>query len=70
MPRSAAPHLHQLSQQVFASSYIEAMRWALAVPVAILIGGALACLTMRREVGPASVPASAGLAAAASVGEA
>ena len=70
IPRSAAPQLHQLTQQVFASSYIEAMHWARAVPVAILIAGALACLTMRREAGPASVTASAGLATAASVGEA
>jgi len=70
IPRSAAPQLHQLTQQVFASSYIEAMHWARAVPVAILIAGALACLTTRREAGPASVTASAGLATAASVGEA
>jgi hypothetical protein len=70
IPRSAAPHLHQVTQQVFASSYIEAMHWALAVPAAILIAGALACLTMRHEAGPASVTASAGLTTAASVGEA
>jgi len=46
------------------------VHWARAVPVAILIAGALACLTTRREAGPASVTASAGLATAASVGEA
>jgi EmrB/QacA subfamily drug resistance transporter len=64
-PRSAMPHLHELSQEVFARSYIEAMHWALAVPVAVLVVGVLACLAMRREPGPASAAASSvGLAAA------
>ncbi len=52
-PRSLAPQLHRLIQDVFARSYIEAMHWALAVPVAILLAGALACLTMRRQAAPA-----------------
>jgi EmrB/QacA subfamily drug resistance transporter len=59
IPRSVAPHLHQLIQEVFARSYIEAMHWALAVPVAILVAGALACLAMRREAGPAAAAAPA-----------
>jgi EmrB/QacA subfamily drug resistance transporter len=63
-PRSAAPHLHQLIQEVFARSYIEAMHWALAVPVAILVVGALACLAMRREPRPESAASPVGLAAA------
>jgi MFS family permease len=51
-------------------SYIEAMHWALAVPVAVLIAGALACLTMRPEAETASAAPPVGLTAAASVGEA
>jgi EmrB/QacA subfamily drug resistance transporter len=69
-PRSVAPHLHQLIHEVFAQSYIQAMHWALAVPVAILAAGALACLIMRRETRPAPATASVGLAAAASASEA
>lgn len=35
------------------------MHWALAVPVAILVAGVLACLAMHREAGPASTAVSA-----------
>ena len=64
-PHSAAAHLHQLVHEVFASSYIAAMHWALAVPVAILVAGALACLAMRREAAPAgtAAPAAASMVA-------
>ena len=58
-PPSLAPHLDQLIHEVFAGSYIEAMHWALAVPAVILVIGALACLTMRREPGPAQSANSA-----------
>ncbi len=56
--RSLALHLQAVIHGVFAGSYIEAMHWALAVPVAILVAGALACLAMRREPGPASAAGS------------
>jgi MFS family permease len=63
-PRSLAPHLHRVIQEVFAQSYIQAMHWALAVPVAILVAGALACLTMRRDAPAASAsgPAATSMA--------
>jgi EmrB/QacA subfamily drug resistance transporter len=59
-PRALAPQLHRLIQEVFARSYVEAMHWALAIPVAILLVGALACLAMRREPEPATAAVSAG----------
>jgi EmrB/QacA subfamily drug resistance transporter len=66
-PRSLVPHLYQLSHEVFAASYIEAMHWALAVPVALLIAGALACLAMRRQPEPAQAAGSAATSTAALV---
>jgi hypothetical protein len=70
-PRSLVPHLYQLSHEVFAASYIEAMHWALAVPVAILVAGVLACLAMRRqpEPAPAAGPAATSTAVLAQTGE-
>ena len=67
--RSDAAHLQQLIHQVFAASYIQAMHWALAVPVAILAVGALACLAMRRETRPTSTAASAATSMAAAASE-
>jgi hypothetical protein len=64
-PPSLAPHLNRLIHEVFAGSYIEAMHWALAVPVALLVAGSLACLAMRREPGPAPTPGSAATSVAA-----
>jgi EmrB/QacA subfamily drug resistance transporter len=61
-PSALVPHLRALIQDVFASSYIDAMHTALAIPVAVLLAGALACLLLRRApqptVTPASVPAA------------
>jgi hypothetical protein len=66
-----AAHLHQLSHEVFAGSYIQAMHWALAVPVVILVAGALACLAMRREPARASTasPAATSIAVVAQASE-
>jgi hypothetical protein len=43
------------------------MHWALAVPVTILVAGALACLAMRRETAPALAAGSAAASTAALV---
>jgi EmrB/QacA subfamily drug resistance transporter len=61
---SLALHLQEVIHEVFAGSYIEAMRWALGVPVAILVVGTLACLTMRREPAHASTAGSPATSAA------
>ncbi len=41
---------------MFARAYIAAMRPALAIPAALLIAGALACLLLRRDPVPGPVP--------------
>jgi hypothetical protein len=70
-PPSLASHLYQLSHEVFAASYIEARRWAFAVPVVILVAGALACLAMRRQAEPAPTvnPAATSTAVLAQTGD-
>jgi EmrB/QacA subfamily drug resistance transporter len=56
-PRALVPHLRLLVQDVFARSYVDAMHAALAIPVAVLLAGALACLLLRRAPHPAASPA-------------
>jgi EmrB/QacA subfamily drug resistance transporter len=46
--------VRQLGHDVFTRAYVEAMRPALALPVAVLLLAALACLAVRR---PATAPA-------------
>jgi MFS family permease len=55
-PSALVPHLRALVQDVFARSYIDAMHTALAIPAAVLLAGALACLLLRRAQ-PATSPA-------------
>jgi len=53
LPAAARGHL---IHDVFARAYIAAMRPALAIPAALLIAGALACLLLRRDPVPGPVP--------------
>jgi hypothetical protein len=52
-PRPLIPQLRSLIHDVFTHGYITAMRPTLAIPVAILIAGAAACLLLRRTPAPA-----------------
>jgi hypothetical protein len=47
-PASLVPRLEHLTHDVFAGAYVTAMHPTLALSVAILIGGAAACLLLRR----------------------
>jgi EmrB/QacA subfamily drug resistance transporter len=58
-PAALVPHLRLLIQDVFARSYIDAMHTALALPVAVLLVGALACLLLRGAPRPVADPAPA-----------
>ena len=53
-PAALIPHLRQLTRDVFTHGYITAMHAALAIPVAILLAGAVACLLPRRHPTPRS----------------
>jgi EmrB/QacA subfamily drug resistance transporter len=48
-PAALAPRLRDLIQDVFARAYVAAMHPALAIPVALLLAGALACVLLRRS---------------------
>jgi EmrB/QacA subfamily drug resistance transporter len=56
-PASLVPRLEDLTHDVFASAYVTAMHPTLALSVAILTGGAAACLLLRRA--PAAGPPGA-----------
>jgi EmrB/QacA subfamily drug resistance transporter len=47
-PASLVPRLEHLTHDLFASAYVTAMHPTLALSVAILTGGAAACLLLRR----------------------
>jgi EmrB/QacA subfamily drug resistance transporter len=49
IPAALALRLAHLSHDVFARAYIAAMHSALALPVALLLAGALSCLLLRRS---------------------
>jgi len=49
VPAALALRLAHLSHDVFARAYIAAMHSALALPVALLLAGALSCLLLRRS---------------------
>jgi len=53
-PAQLLPELGRLIRDVFAHSYITAMRPTLAISVAALLAGAAACLLLRRH--PSAVP--------------
>ena len=53
LPAAARGHL---VHDVFARAYIAAMHPTLAIPAALLISGALACLLLRRDATPGAVP--------------
>ena len=74
-PRPLIPQLRSLIHDVFTHGYVTAMRPTLAIPVAILIAGAGACLLLRRRPAPgadaapaAAQPAQATQSAATTVG--
>jgi MFS family permease len=48
-PAPLVPQLQRLIHDVFAHGYIAAMRPTLAIPVALLLAGAVACLLLRRH---------------------
>src|SRR5215471_1798850 len=48
-PAPLAGQLRSLIHDVFAHGYLAAMRPALAIPVAVLLAGAAACLLLRRD---------------------
>ncbi|MGH3306012.1 MAG: hypothetical protein ACRDOK_31015, partial [Streptosporangiaceae bacterium] len=60
VPAPLVPRLDQLAHAVFVQSYVQAMRPTLAISVALLLAGAVACLLLRRH--PAGRPASQGAA--------
>jgi EmrB/QacA subfamily drug resistance transporter len=57
IPAPLAHELGRLAHGVFARAYLAAMHPALAIPVAVLIAGALGCLLLRRSPAPATVAA-------------
>jgi EmrB/QacA subfamily drug resistance transporter len=62
IPAPLTTQLRHLTTGIFASSYVTAMRPALAVAAALLLAGAAACLLLRRHQAPApqQPPTSAG----------
>jgi hypothetical protein len=55
IPPELAGRIRSLTDDVFRHAYITAMRPALAVPVAVLLAGAAACLLLaRRAAGPSA----------------
>jgi EmrB/QacA subfamily drug resistance transporter len=58
-PPPLIPQLRSLIHDVFTHGYITAMRPTLAIPVAILIAGAAACLLLRRTPAPGADAAPA-----------
>jgi EmrB/QacA subfamily drug resistance transporter len=58
VPRPLRPQLQHLIHSVFTSSYIEAMRTTLAIPVALLLLCAICCALLIRPPQPATVRAA------------
>jgi EmrB/QacA subfamily drug resistance transporter len=56
-PAVLIPKLRQLIQDVFTHGYLTAMRPALAISVALLLAGAVACLLLRQRPQVAAAPA-------------
>jgi EmrB/QacA subfamily drug resistance transporter len=55
-PAAVVPRLERLIHDVFARAYIAAMHPTLAISVALLLAGALACLLLRRTPAAGTVP--------------
>jgi len=57
LPPQVAARIADLSHQVFAHAFLDAMRPTLLVPVAVLAVGALSCLAVRRRPRAEAAPA-------------
>ncbi len=68
VPAPLIPRIRHLTSDVFAHGYIAAMRPALAVPVAALLAGALACALLRRAAAPPPSPSDLPVPAAKDAG--
>jgi EmrB/QacA subfamily drug resistance transporter len=64
LPPQVASRIAELSHQVFAHAFLDAMRPALLVPVAVLAVGALSCLAVRDRPRARTVPETRSRAAA------
>jgi hypothetical protein len=53
-PPPLIAQLRRLIHDVFTHGYVTAMRPTLAIPVGILLAGAVACLLLRRAGAPAT----------------
>jgi hypothetical protein len=58
-PAQLLPEITRLIRDVFSHGYIAAMRPTLAISVALLLAGALACLLLRRHPAPITDPVPA-----------
>ncbi|MEO3767259.1 MFS transporter [Streptomyces sp. B5E4] len=62
IPDAVATRMQELGGQVFGQGFVDAMGPTIGVSVAVLAAGAVACLAVKRHVGPS--PAGHGLPAA------
>jgi hypothetical protein len=56
VPQPLRPQLQHLTHTIFTSSYIDAMRATLVIPVALLLLCAISCALLIRPPRPATVP--------------
>ena len=48
LPAGLVPGIERVFQAIFTNGFVEAMRWTLVMPLAILVIGAISCLLLRR----------------------
>jgi EmrB/QacA subfamily drug resistance transporter len=58
-PPALAAELRRLGAEVFTHGYVLAMRWTMALPIAVVVIAALSCLAMRGGIGGQDRPVPA-----------
>ena len=58
-PAALAAELRQLGAVVFSHGYVEAMRWTMVMPIAVVFLAAISCLAIRQPRGRGSVAVAA-----------
>jgi EmrB/QacA subfamily drug resistance transporter len=67
-PASLAAELSRLGAYVFTHGYVQAMRWTMVMPIAVVAVAALSCLGIKRVAAGVSSPAAATPPAAVGAG--
>ncbi len=57
LPAAVARQIEAVARAVFDHAFVIAMRWALVLPVVVLLAASLSCLALKRPVRPAPAPA-------------